>query len=215
MSAYRELDRRIKPVAATFEPRLPRKANTLPSGAGWIHEITHDGFSILAQKDGDQVKLITRNGYDFADRYRLIVDAIASLPVKSCIIDGEAIVVDQNGLSVFDLIGYRRHDHAATLCAFDVIELDGADLRRCPIEERKERLAGVLRQPHHAIALNQTYEGDGAVIYQHACVFGCEGIVSKQLGSAYRMGRTDQWLKIKNPVAPAVRREREIDWAKR
>ena len=215
MSVHRELDQRIKRAAATFEPCLPRKANTPPSGPGWIHEIKHDGFRILAQKDGDQVKLITRNGYDFADRYRLIVDAIANLPVKFCIIDGEAIVADQNGLSVFDLIRYRRHDHAASLCAFDVIELDGADLRRSPIEERKQRLAAVLRQPHHGIALNQTYEGDGAVIYQHACALGCEGIVSKRLGSAYRMGRTDQWLKIKNPEAPAVRREREIDWAKR
>jgi bifunctional non-homologous end joining protein LigD len=206
MSVHRELDQRIKRAAATFEPCLPRKANTPPSGPGWIHEIKHDGFRILAQKDGDQVKLITRNGYDFANRYCLIVDAI---------IDGEAIVVDQNGLSVFDLIRYRRHDHAATLCAFDVIELNGADLRRSPIEERKQRLAAVLRQPHHGIALNQTYEGDGAVIYQHGCALGCEGIVSKRLGSAYRMGRTDQWLKIKNPVAPAVRRERDIDWAKR
>ena len=143
------------------------------------------------------------------------MDAIAGLPVKSCIIDGEAIVVDQDGLSVFDLIRYRRHDHAATLCAFDIIELSGADLRRSPIEERKQRLAVVLQQPHHGIALNQTYEGDGSVIYQHACALGCEGIVSKRLGSAYRMGRTDQWLKIKNPEAPAVRREREIDWAKR
>ena len=145
------------------------------------------------------VQLITRNGYDFAERYRLIVDAIRRLSVKSCIVDGEAIVVDQEGLSVFDLLRYRRHDHAATLCAFDLIELDGADLRRSPIEERKRHLAELLRQPDHGIALNQTYEGDGAVIYEQACALGCEGIVSKRLGSAYRMGRTDQWLKIKNP----------------
>jgi ATP-dependent DNA ligase len=215
VSAYRKLDRGIKRASATFEPCLPRKAKAPPNGAGWIHEIKHDGFRILAQKDGDQIKLITRNAYDFADRYRLIVDAIASLPVKSCIVDGEAIVVDQNGLSVFDLIRYRRHDNAATLCAFDVIELDGADLRWSPIEERKKRLAAVLQQPHRGIAVNQAYEGDGAVIYQYACALGCEGIVSKRLGSTYRMGRTDQWLKIKNPEAPAVRREREIDWAKR
>ena len=69
-----------------------------------IHEIKHDGFRILARKDGDQVKLITRNGYDFANRYVLIVDAIASLPVETCVIDGEAIVVDQNGLAIFDLL---------------------------------------------------------------------------------------------------------------
>jgi bifunctional non-homologous end joining protein LigD len=136
------------------------------------------------------------------------------LPVETCIIDGEAIVLDQNGLSVFDLLRYRQHDHAATLCAFDLLELDGADLRSNPIEERKEHLAWALRERHHGIALNSTY-GDGALIYQHACALGCEGTVSKRLGSPYHGGRTDQWLKKKNPEARAVRREREADWAKR
>ena len=215
MSAHQELQRRLKRAAATIEPCLPRKAKVPPSGPDWLHEIKHDGFRILARKDGDQVKLITRNGYDFASRYALIVDAIASLPVETCIIDGEAIVVDQTGLAIFDLLRYRRHDHAATLCAFDIIELDGADLRRSPIEERKQHLAWTLRKRHQGIAVNATYDGDGEVIYQHACTLGCEGIVSKRLGSAYRAGRTDQWLKMKNPEAPAVRRERDIDWAKR
>ena len=113
----------------SFEACLPRKAKEPPNGPGSIHEIKHDGFRILARKDGNRVKLITRNGYDFADRYRLIVDGIASLPVETCIIDGEAIVVDQNGLSIFDLLRYRQHDHAATLFAFDLLELDGAALR--------------------------------------------------------------------------------------
>ena len=88
-------------------------------------------------------------------------------------------------------------------------------VRRNPIEERKDRLAGILRRRHPGIAINETYDGDGAVVYQHACTLGCEGIVSKRRGSSYRMGRTDAWVKIKNPNAPAVRREREIDWAKR
>jgi ATP-dependent DNA ligase len=65
------------------------------------------------------------------------------------------------------------------------------------------------------MALNVTYIGDGETIYQHACALGCEGIVSKRVGSAYRMSRTDAWIKVKNPTAPAVQREREIDWAKR
>ena len=142
-------------------------------------------------------------------------DAIANLPVSTCIIDGEAIVVDQNGLSIFDLLRYRQHDHAATLCAFDALELEGTDLRRRSIEERKQHLARALREQHHGIALNATYDADGAVIYEHACSLGCEGIVSKRLGSPYYAGRTDKCLKMKNPLAPAVRREREIDWAKR
>jgi bifunctional non-homologous end joining protein LigD len=124
-------------------------------------------------------------------------------------------LVDQVGLSVFDLIRHRRNDHAATICAFDLIEVDGTDLLRSPIEERKDRLAALLRQRHLGIALNESYSGDGGLIYQNARALGCECIVSKRLGSAYRMGRTDAWIKIKNPAAPAVQREREIDWAKR
>jgi bifunctional non-homologous end joining protein LigD len=213
--AFRELERRVK-RSITFEPCLPRTAKKPPTGPGWIHEIKHDGFRIVAQKRGDRIRLITRNGYDFTDRYPSIVDAIRSLPGTSCVIDGEAIVVDQNGLSVFDLLRYRRHDHAATLCAFDLIQVDGWDLRRQPLEERKDLLGRHLEQQrHHGIAVNDTFDGDGATIYRHACALGCEGIVSKRLGSAYRMGRSDVWLKCKNPASPAVRRESEIDWAKR
>jgi bifunctional non-homologous end joining protein LigD len=117
---FDELRRRVRRTV-TFEACLPRKAKEPPSGPDWIHEIKHDGFRILAQKDSAGVRLITPNGYDFAERYPLIVDAIRRLPVETCIIDGEAVVVDQNGLSVFDLLRYRRHDHAATLCVFDVL----------------------------------------------------------------------------------------------
>ena len=148
MSAYQELKRRIRRTV-TFEPCLSRPAKAPQRGSGWLHEIKHDGFRIIAQKDVDGVRLITRNGYDFAERCPLIVDAIRRLSGRSCIVDGEAIVVDQEGLSVFDLLRYRRHDHAATLCAFDLIEVDGADLRRSPIKERKRHLAQLLRQPDH------------------------------------------------------------------
>jgi bifunctional non-homologous end joining protein LigD len=134
------------------------------------------------------------------------------LPVRSCFIDGEAIIVDRTGLSVFDLLRYRQHDRAAVLCAFDLIELDGEDLRQSPLELRKRALAELLRQKTDGIVLNVHYEGDGAAIYKHACALGCEGIVSKRLGSPYRAGRSDHWIKVKNPAAPAVRRESEEDW---
>ena len=78
----------------------------------------------MARRNGKAVRLYTRNGYDFADRFPQIAEAISSLPVQSCFIDGEAIAVDERGLSVFDFLRYRCHDHAAILCAFDLIELD-------------------------------------------------------------------------------------------
>jgi bifunctional non-homologous end joining protein LigD len=116
------------------------------------------------------------------------------------------------------LLRYRRYDHAAILCAFDLIELDGDDLRPSPIEYRKGRLEEILRRARRSqtgIALNEHYDGDGAVIYKHVCKFGCEGIVSKRVGSPYRSGRSGHWLKIKNPMAPAVRREADEDWGRK
>ena len=127
-------------------------------------------------------------------------------------IDGEAIVVDANGLSVFNLIRYQQRDRAAVLCAFDLIELDGEDLRLSTLQDGKRTLADLLGRRHPGIAVNAHYEGDGATIFKHACALGCEGIVSKRLGSPYRSGRVDCWLKIKNPAEPAVRREAEEDW---
>jgi bifunctional non-homologous end joining protein LigD len=138
--------------------------------------------------------------------------------IGSCLINGEVIVMDANGLSIFDLLRCRQHDDAAVLCAFDLIELEGRDLRSAPIEERKDLLGKLLRcvrRSHAGVTLNEHYQGDGTIIYKHACRFGCEGIVSKRLGSRYRSGRVDDWIKIKNPAAPAVKREAEEEWAER
>ena len=195
-------------------PYLPRPAQQPPSGPDWVHEIKHDGFRILARRDERGVRLFTRNGYNFTDRFPLIADAINSLRVRSCLIDGEAIVVGTKGLLVFDLIRYRQHDGAAILCAFDLIELDGKDLRRKALEERKHTLANVLYRERDGLVFNQHYDGDGAIIFKQACSLGCEGIVSKRLGSPYRSGRSEHWLKVKNPAAPAVKREAEEDWGR-
>ena len=197
----------------SIKPCLPRPAKEPPPGPDWIHEIKHDGFRILARRDDRGVRLFTRNGYDFTARFPKIASAVASLSVRSCVIDGEAIVVDEHGLSVFDALRYRLRDHAAVLCAFDLIELDGEDLRDARLESRKRTLADLLHRTGDGIAFNKHFDGEGAIIFKHACALGCEGIVSKRLGSAYRSGRVDHWLKVKNPAAPAVRREAEEDWS--
>ena len=114
----------------------------------------------------------------------------------------------------FELI--RRHGAlaSAVLCAFDLLELDGQDLRREPIEKRKTLLAKLLRGSSLSVVLNETFEEDGAIVFREACKLGCEGIVSKRLGSIYRRGRSPLWLKVKNPNAPAVKREAEEDWSR-
>ena len=208
MSVSRELRRQVR----RYEPCLPRPAKAPPAGPGWIHEIKHDGFRILAELDAGDVKLITRKGFDLAQRFPLAAAAIAALPARSCIVDSEAIACDANGLAVFDLLHYRRQDDAVTLCAFDLLELDGVDLRREPIEIRKRTLSALLRRAHNGITFNRHFDMEGTIVYRHACALGCEGIVSKRLGSPYRPGRSDNWLKIKNPAAPAARRLEEGDW---
>ena len=214
-SLKRELRRRVRADQSPlkFEPCLPRPAQQPPAGPGWIHEIKHDGFRILAHRRGHRVRLMTRNGYDFADRFPIAAEAIEALPIRSCVIDGEAIVCDNSGLAVFDLIRGHGTSARAILCAFDLLEVNGEDIRREPIEDRKRRLAGLLRLPNDGIALNEHFGGDGEVIFKHACALGCEGIVSKRLGSPYRGGRSVHWLKTKNPAAPAMKREAEENWA--
>jgi bifunctional non-homologous end joining protein LigD len=190
----------------------PRHARKPPAAPGRIHEIKHDGFRILAERKGSIVTLHTRKGFDLAARFPLVAEAIAKLPVKACLIDGEAIVCDANGLAVFDLLRRRWGGESVTLCAFDLLELDGRDMRGLPIEDRKAALAKLLRKPPDGVALNENYAAEGAIIYKHACALGCEGIVSKRLGSPYRAGRADCWIKVKNPAAPAVTREAEEEW---
>jgi len=147
-------------------------------------------------------------------RFPLVASAVAALPARSCVIDGEAIVCNENGLAVFELIRGHGSKTSAVLCAFDLLELDGRDLRRRPIEERKFLLARLLHDSDSdlSIVLNKHYEEDGAIVFREACRLGCEGIVSKRLGSIYRRGRSPLWLKVKNPEAPAVKREAEEDW---
>jgi bifunctional non-homologous end joining protein LigD len=202
---------RILRTGGFIEPCLPTSAKAPPSGPEWIHEIKRDGFRIMARRDAAGVHLFTRKGNDFTPRFAQIAAAVAALPVRSCLIDGEAIVCNEAGLAVFDLVRQRRHGPSAVLYAFDLLELDGRDLRWLPIEHRKRTLAKTVRGPHPGIMLNEHYEGDGETVFKHACKLGCEGTVSKRLGSSYRSGRCPDWIKVKNPAAAAMR-EADEDW---
>jgi bifunctional non-homologous end joining protein LigD len=169
----------------------------------------------LARRDSAGARLITRAGNDFSERFPFIVMAVGRLPVRSCLIDGEAIVCDENGLSTFALLRGYRSIASAVLCAFDLLELNGADLRRKPIEYRKTELSRILHgTPGSGLVLNQHYDVEGEIVFREACKLGCEGIVSKRLGSPYRSGRSPHWVKVKNPKAPAVKREAEEDWGR-
>jgi bifunctional non-homologous end joining protein LigD len=194
-------------------PCLPTKAPQPPSGGLWLHEIKHDGFRIIARKDGERVRLYSRPGNDLTDRFPLIVEALSRLRSRSCIIDGEAVCCGDDGRPSFDRIRYRKYDASVFLYAFDLIELNGDDLRHDPLEVRKATLASVLTKAGPGLRLNEHIEhDDGEMVFRHACKLGLEGIVSKRKDSPYRSGRSPDWLKMKNPACAAVKREAEEDW---
>ena len=170
---------------------------------------------MMVRRDVAGVRLLTRNGHDWTDRYPLIAEAAGALRVRSFLIDGEAVACDGDGMPVFDRLRYRRQDARVFLFAFDLLELNGQDLRREPLETRKATLASLLRGSLPGLRLNEHLTHDGESVFRHVCKMGLEGIVSKRLGSRYRSGRSKDWLKFKNPAAPAVKREAEEDWGKK
>jgi bifunctional non-homologous end joining protein LigD len=147
---------RMRALPAGFiAPCLPTKTDKLPSGTQWLHEIKHDGFRIIARKTGAQVRLDSRPGNDFTRRFPLIVDALSRLRSRSCIIDGEAVACDDNGVTSFDLIRHHRHNDRVFLYAFDLIELNGDDLRRDPLEVRKATLRSMLAKAGLGLRYNE------------------------------------------------------------
>ena len=205
-----------RPLPAGFiAPCLPTSAPQPPSGEAWLHEIKHDGFRVIARKSDKGVRLYSRSGNDLTDRFPLIVEALAKLRPRSCIIDGEAVACGEDGIASFDRIRYRHHDASVFLYAFDLVELNGDDLRRDPLAVRKATLASLLARAAPGLRFNEHLDNEnGPLVFAHACKLGLEGIVSKQRSSPYRSGRSLDWIKSKNPQAPAVRREAEEDWGR-
>ena len=191
------------------EPCLPTLATRPPAGPGWVHEIKHDGYRLIVRRDGDKVRLFTRNGFDWTDRFPVIVTTAGKVRAQSFTIDGEVVVCDPDGLAVFEALQATKRWPEAFLYAFDLVELDGADLRSKPFGERKAKLAKLLARQKGGIVISEHVEADGAAVFAAACRMGLEGIVSKRVDSPYRSGRTTCWVKTKNPEHPAVRRVRE------
>jgi bifunctional non-homologous end joining protein LigD len=141
--------------AGFVAPCLPTKTDKLPSGSEWLHEIKHDGFRVIARKNGAQVRLYSRPGNDLTYRFPLIVETLVRLRSRSCIIDGEAVACDDNGVTSFNRVRYRHHDESIFLYAFDLIELNGDDLRPDPLEGRKATLEMILAKAGLGIRFNE------------------------------------------------------------
>ncbi len=128
-----------------FEPCIPTRATRVPAGPDWLHEIKYDGYRLIVQRDGKQVRLFTRGGHDWTKRYPLIVDTALRNKSSSFVIDGEAVLLGVDGVSDFDGLHSRKYDDEAQLYAFDILALGGDDLRALPLSMRKANLARLLR----------------------------------------------------------------------
>src|SRR5580704_18932253 len=167
-------------------PCIPTRAAKPPTGPAWIHEIKHDGYRLQVRRDGDVVKLFTRRGYDWSDRYPGIVATATQLRATSFTLDGEACVCGPDGVAIFEALHRHGTVTEAMLYAFDLLELDGDDLRGLPLGDRKKRLARLLARRRLGIVLSEHTADDGATIFRQACLMGLEGIVSKRLSAPYR-----------------------------
>jgi ATP-dependent DNA ligase len=199
--------------AMRFPPAIPTRATEVPSSPDWIHEVKHDGFRLIVVRDGDRVRLLTRNGHDWSGRYPWITESALNNRVKRFVIDGEAVVLGVDGVSDFDALYSRQHDEEVQLYAFDVLAMDGEDLRQLPLSLRKISLARLLAGRPDGIFIAPFEQGEiGPDLYRAACRMGLEGLVSKRRDRAYRGGRCLHWVKVKNPNSPAMKRAAEIDW---
>jgi bifunctional non-homologous end joining protein LigD len=204
---------RDKLPAGFVVPAQPVEREAPPSSADWVHEIKHDGYRMIVRRDGEHVRLYSRKAIDWTARLPAIAMGAALLKAKSFTIDGEAVVVGPDGLTDFEALRRRGAGDIAMLYAFDLIELDGDDLRSLPIETRKVTLASLLRKPG-ALRLSEHISADGPQVFAHACRLGAEGIVSKRLGSPYRSGPCQSWVKCKNPEVVAEQRDRSVGWVR-
>lgn len=193
---------RIGEAISFIPPCLPTLVSKPPEGPDWQHEVKWDGYRIMCSRHAGELRIITRNGWDWTNRFPTIAAGILDLAPSNVVIDGEACVLDESGLSRFGLLqgdftGSERASGRAVLVAFDLLFIDGEDLRGRALEERRGRLAELVAGMP-AIIFSETIEGSsGQTVYEHACRLGLEGIVSKKRDAPYRSGRRREWLKTK------------------
>ncbi len=180
--------------------QLAQLVDEAPEGDEWLHEQKFDGYRILADLDGRKLHLYSRRFNDWTEQFPSVVDAVASLPTKRVVIDGEVCVVMPDGRTSFQALqnSFGRRDANIVYFVFDLLALGADDLTRLPLEERKARLAklvgtrqtGVIRYSDHVV-------GNGGAFFELACKRGLEGIVSKRRDSRYTGGRGKSWVKTK------------------
>lgn len=180
-------------------PQLPTLMEKPPEGSEWIHEIKYDGYRTQLIIEDGSARIFTRNGHDWTARYPAIEDAAAKLGVQKGILDGEAVIL-VNGKPDYHALrraAATKRSNTISLVAFDILHIDGHDLRQMPLEDRRHLLADLVGLEPGTISFSQGVVSSGASFYQAVDKLGLEGMVSKRADSRYVSGRSTSWLKIK------------------
>jgi bifunctional non-homologous end joining protein LigD len=192
------------PMPGRIEPCLALLSSKLPKGDQWIYEVKWDGYRLAVHVEQNGVRVLTRGGHDWTHRFPEIAKAAKDLGPATMILDGEAVVLDQQGRSDFGALqkalggrGGKRSAGEATLYAFDLLYFDGHDLTGLGLNERRQILIDLLEGSTGAIQLSESFEADGEELLANACRLGLEGIIAKNEDRPYRSGRTGDWIKIK------------------
>ncbi|XXT24697.1 DNA ligase D [Sorangium sp. So ce429] len=193
------------PFPDEVEPQLATLVTGPPQGEGWLYEVKFDGYRMLAKLRGGRVTLLTRRGQDWTERFPNVRDDLARLPAREAVLDGEMVVVGRDGVTDFQALqnslsdGNDGRDGRLMYFAFDLLYLDGRDLRGCAQVSRKRALQALLAEVPEEGTLRYTehLEEDGAAVFQHACKLGIEGVIAKRPEAPYRSGRGNSWLKVK------------------
>lgn len=186
-------------------PQLATLVDAVPTGNGWMHEIKFDGYRALVAAAGSEVKVYTRNGLDWTDKFQPLARAVAQMNLPPCLIDGEIVAYDANGNPDFSSLqqvlkrghGSEKESDGLQLFAFDLLELDGQDLTAEPNVERKERLEALLARATPPIHFADHVIGAGEKLFQAMCEAGQEGIIAKRIDGRYSGARSKNWLKVK------------------
>ncbi|MEM9199380.1 MAG: non-homologous end-joining DNA ligase, partial [Pseudomonadota bacterium] len=184
-----------------MRPQLPSSAEFAPDGDGWVHEIKYDGYRTMVRIDGDAVRMFTRQGLDWTDRYQALVSHFLELDCETALIDGEIVAQDARGATSLDLLQETLsagHDHELVFYAFDLIHLDGRDLSREPLLTRKALLRRLIPDEDMIrVQYSDHLDTEGRDLFAQICRMGLEGIVSKSKTAPYVQSRTKSWLKVK------------------
>ena len=197
-TTLKRLPKELQPDFLT--PQLALEATEPPGKDGWLHELKLDGYRIQARKSGSDVKLLTRKGLDWTHRMPAIAQNVARLPVDTATLDGEVVVVSENGTTSFANLQASFQDgekHPLTYFCFDLLHLNGRNTRSLSLRERKVLLAKILGEGIGSIHLSEHLETGGEAMFHQACELHAEGIISKLANSTYTSGRSSDWLKSK------------------